>query len=73
VVRATAISAFCGITWLTSMYVYHKKCVPKTFVDVLMYGNTLSKIPLCAAIDNMSETWKSQTYAKIAAWAVTLL
>ena len=55
------------------MYVYHKKCVPKTFVDVLLYGNTLSKIPLCAAIDTMSEIWKSQTFAKIVALAVTLL
>ena len=66
--------AFSALAMLAIKYVYHEKCVPHSYLETVMYGDKLSQLPVCRAMDQLTGVlWNQQTWAALAQWAQSLL
>jgi hypothetical protein len=63
--------AFCVLSTLMVKYIYHKKCVPRSYWDTVFYGNQLSELPVCRALNAMG--WSEETWAQLSKWAQSLV
>jgi hypothetical protein len=59
------------LSTLMVKYIYHQKCVPRSYWDTVLYGNKLSELPVCRALNSMG--WSEETWAQLSKWAQSLV